>query len=101
VGGDQAPTIDRRRWARAEPLDEEANRSANGPIPLALRHLGAGPEPPDHPLKLLPQPLGVRAEPADRRVGFDELPLVVGELPARHTQRPTRFRPRTGTEPED
>ncbi|BBC34308.1 hypothetical protein SGFS_056020 [Streptomyces graminofaciens] len=37
------------------------------------------------PLELLPQPLGLRAVLAYRQERLDQLPLLVGELPARHT----------------
>src|SRR5262249_32845934 len=64
-----------------------------------LAPLGAGPEPSDRPLELLPQPLGIRTVLAYRQVRLNELPLLVGELPTCHTQRPTRSCPRTGPEP--
>jgi hypothetical protein len=57
-----------------------------------LRHLPplpAGPEPPDHALDLLPQPLGVRAVPADGQVRPDELPFEIRQLHSRHARRST------------
>jgi hypothetical protein len=54
-----------------------------------LTPLRACPEPPDHPLKLIPQPLGVRAVPSYRQERLDQLPLFVGELPARRDRLPT------------
>lgn len=44
--------------------------------------------PPDHPLELLPQPLGIRPVLTYRQVRADQLPLLVGELPTHRTQRP-------------
>ncbi len=49
-----------------------------------LPPLPARPEPPDHTLELLPQPLGVRAVLTDRQVRLDELPLRIRELSSRH-----------------
>lgn len=45
----------------------------------------AGAQPPDHPLELLPQPRGVRAVFTSRQERIDQLPLLVGELPATAT----------------
>lgn len=44
-----------------------------------LPPLAAGAEPPDHPLELFPQPLGVRAVLAYRQERLDQLPLLIGE----------------------
>lgn len=52
--------------------------------PLPAR-LGA----PDHPLELLPQPLGIRAVLADRQIRLDELPFRTRRLPSRHARRST------------
>ncbi|ABW12782.1 hypothetical protein Franean1_3380 [Parafrankia sp. EAN1pec] len=55
----------------------------------------------DRALELPPQPLGVRAEPADRQVGLDELPLLVRQLHPRHAGRSTGSGPATRANPTD
>jgi hypothetical protein len=64
-----------------------------------LPPLPARPEPPHHPLELLPQPLGVRAVFADRQVRPDELPFLVIQLHSRHATRPTGPGPATRAKP--
>jgi hypothetical protein len=74
------------------------------PRPELVRHLTplcAGPEPPDHPLELIPQPLGVRAVLTYRQERLDQFPLFVGELPARHDHLPTASAIRAGLDQRD
>ncbi len=102
----------RRLWWRARdrqflrwPMPCSTRMFVDGrPCTELCRHrppLAARPEPPDHALKLLPQPLAVRAGLADRQVRLDELPLRVGQLHSPHVRRPTRPDRATKTHPAD
>jgi hypothetical protein len=95
AGGFGGQTLQKRAEDTGVPPDPEASVDG-GPGPEFARHLtplGTGPEPPDHPPELVPQPLGVRTVLAGRQIRLDQLPLLMGELPARHN--PCSYRIRT------
>jgi hypothetical protein len=100
------------RGFRNQALQQGLEHAGVAPLPETIGHrrpgteflrhlppLPAGPEPPDHALELLAQPLGVRAILADRQVRLDELPLHIGQLRTRHARRSTGSKISTRGEP--